>query len=165
MLLRSYRFSDLETLYQIDQACFPPGISYSREELAGFIAHGRSRTWIAEAGEEIVGFLIANRHPGQRLGHIITVDVVKAWRRRGVGKALMDAAEEWARQQGLQAIALETAEDNLAAQRFYAVRSYKKHEKLDGYYADGTAAWIMIKWLEKKPTGDNRRPKPEASER
>jgi ribosomal protein S18 acetylase RimI-like enzyme len=152
MRLRSFRASDLETLHKIDKECFPPGISYTREELARFIAHGKSTTWVAEAGDEIVGFLIANRHPSQRLGHIITIDVVKAWRRRGVGKALMDAAEEWARQQGLQAIALETAEDNLAAQRFYAGRGYKKYEKLNGYYADGTAAWIMIKWLEKKPT-------------
>lgn len=105
-------------------------------------------TWVAEAGDEIVGFLIAKQHPSERLGHIITVDVVKPWRRRGVGKVLMDAAEQWGRQQGLEAITLETAEDNLAAQRLYAVRGYKKYEKLDGYYADGTAAWSMIKWLE-----------------
>jgi ribosomal-protein-alanine N-acetyltransferase len=147
MRLRSFRASDLETLYQIDKACFPPGISYAREELARFIAHRRSMTWVAEAGEEIVGFLIANQRPSQRLGHIITIDVVKTWRRRGVGQVLMDAAEQWARQQGLEAIALETAEDNLAAQRFYAGRGYKKYEKLPGYYTDGTAAWSMIKWL------------------
>lgn len=147
MQLRAFRPTDLQVLYEIDQSCFPPGISYSREELARFIVHRHARTWLADEKGEIIGFLIAHRR-SHLVGHIVTIDVVGQWRRRGVGKVLMDAAEEWARQQGLQAIALETAEDNLAAQRFYAGRGYKKREKLDGYYADGTAAWVMIKWLE-----------------
>ena len=48
MLLRSYRSSDLETLYQIDEACFPPTVSYSRQELSEFIIDQKSETWIAE---------------------------------------------------------------------------------------------------------------------
>ena len=89
--LRSYRASDFDALHQIDQACFPPGVSYSREELAEFIGHRNSSTWVAEVEGEIAGFLVAGREP-QRVGHIITIDVVACWRRRGVGSALMDAA-------------------------------------------------------------------------
>lgn len=147
MEIRPYRSTDLPTLYEIDQACFPPGISYSREELTRFTSHRLSETWVAQAGHEIVGFVIANRHPSTLLGHIITLDVVGPWRRRGVGTALMDAAEQWGRRRGLAAISLETAEDNLVAQEFYHARGYVKYEKLEKYYADGTAAWVMVKWF------------------
>ncbi|MFB3923852.1 MAG: GNAT family N-acetyltransferase [Terriglobia bacterium] len=147
MQLRAFRPSDLQRLHEIDQSCFAPGISYSRGELEGFIRHRDAVTWVAEEGNETVGFLIANRHPTKSLGHIITIDVVDAWRRKGVGKALMDAAEEWARRRHLICLSLETAEDNLIAQAFYEKRGYVKHDRLEGYYSDGTGAWTMVKWL------------------
>lgn len=148
MLLRPFQASDLETLVKIDQACFPPGISYSREELAGFIGQPNSETWVGEEGGEIVCFLISDRQP-QRVAHIITIDVVARWRRQGVGKTLMDAAEGWARRERLRLIVLETAEDNLAAQEFYRAQGYATVEKLEGYYPDGRAAWVMVKWLDR----------------
>jgi ribosomal-protein-alanine N-acetyltransferase len=150
MQLRPFRPSDLPTLYEIDQACFAPGISYSKRELEGFIRHRESMTWVAEEGKETVGFLIANRHPTMLLGRVITLDVVEAWRRRGVGTALMDAAEEWARKRGFISLSLETAENNLTAQAFYERRGYVKYDKLDHYYPDGTAAFTMIKRLKGK---------------
>ncbi len=146
MILRSYRPADLQTLYEIDQECFVPGISYTHDELRAFIGHRHSQTWVAEEAGAIVGFLIANREP-RKILHIITIDVVKAARRRGVGSLLMDAAEQWAHDQGLRLIGLETAQDNLAAQRFYHARGYGKVDEIPHYYADGTDAWVMVKEL------------------
>jgi ribosomal-protein-alanine N-acetyltransferase len=146
MRLRAYRRSDFQTLYEMDQSCFPPGVSYSRQELEQFINHRGSKTWVAEEGGAIAGFLIADREPA-RVGHIVTIDVVAEFRRRGVGTKLMDAGEDWARRQGLELVYLETAQDNKAAQAFYEARGYGKYEKIDRYYADGTAAWVMVKWL------------------
>jgi ribosomal protein S18 acetylase RimI-like enzyme len=146
MRLRSFRSADLGKLHEIDLACFAPGISYAREELERFISHPNSQTWVAEEAREIVGFLIANREP-RKIMHIVTIDVVAAWRRRGIGELLMDAAEQWAKDHGLGLIRLETAQDNLGAQRFYEGRGYQKVDKVEGYYADGTAAWVMVKEL------------------
>jgi ribosomal-protein-alanine N-acetyltransferase len=148
MHIRPVRSGDLETLYEIDQLCFAPGISYSKRELEGFIRLRNSKSWVAEEGKEIVGFLIANRHPTMPLGHIITLDVIESRRRHGVGSALMDAAEEWARQRGLILISLETAEDNFPAREFYERRGYVKYDTLQNYYADGSAAWAMAKRLK-----------------
>jgi ribosomal-protein-alanine N-acetyltransferase len=147
MHIRAYRPSDLQTLYEIDQACFPPGVSYSKSEISRFIARRGSQAWIAEAANEILGFLIAGRE-SKEAGHIVTVDVVAGWRRRGVGCALMDAAENWALEQGLQILYLETAEDNVAAQRFYEARDYVRLERIERYYADGAAAWVMAKTMK-----------------
>jgi [ribosomal protein S18]-alanine N-acetyltransferase len=146
MRLRSFVPADLGKLYEIDQACFDPGISYSRSELERFIRHRNSQTWVAEEGGKITGFLIASREPRQIL-HIVTIDVVEAWRRRRVGSLLMEAAEKWAREQQLRLIGLETAQDNRGAQRFYKARGYRKVDEIDDYYADGTGAWVMVKEL------------------
>ena len=146
MRLRSYRPDDLQTLYEIDQLCFIPGISYSWEELRAFIGRRNSQTWVAEEAEVIIGFLIAQREP-RRILHIVTIDVLKAWRRRKVGTLLMEAAEQWAHNHALSMIGLETAQDNLAAQKFYLARGYRKVGEIEHYYADGTTAWTMVKEL------------------
>lgn len=134
-------------LSKIDEACFPPGISYSRKELAGYIAFRSGRTWVAEDKGAIDGFLVANREPA-RVGHIITIDVVKRARRQGTGTRLMKVAERWASKARLRIIYLETAEDNLAAQSFYEALGYRKLEKIERYYSNGLAAWVMVKNLE-----------------
>jgi [ribosomal protein S18]-alanine N-acetyltransferase len=147
MNLRAYKPSDLQTLFEIDRSCFPPGISYSSRELSRFINHAKSKTWIAENVGSIVGFLIASQEP-KKVGHIITIDVVETGRRSGVGTALMDEAEEWGRRAGLKLIYLETAEENRTAQIFYTARGYAKVEEIPDYYMKGKTAWVMVKWLK-----------------
>lgn len=147
MRIRDFQPADLRVLSEIDQKCFPPGVSYSQEELAAFIAHRSARTWVAEDEGVIVGFVVASREPA-RVGHIITIDVVEDSRRKGTGSGLMKVAEDWSRKAGLQLIYLETAEDNLAAHRFYEARGYRKVDKVERYYSNGQAAWVMVKHLE-----------------
>ena len=146
MQLRSFKSEDLDALYQLDAACFPAGVAYSRDELESFIRHRNSRTWVAHEGDEIAGFLVAQKLSREVL-HVITIDVKEAWRRRGVGNALMDAAEAWARAQRLKFASLETAENNTAAQAFYRRRGYQKLGRVNDYYGRGSAAWVMGKRL------------------
>lgn len=146
MRIREFQPSDLNRLVEIDHACFQPGIAYSREELARFIAHQASRTWVAEDESGIVGFVVASREPA-RVGHIITIDILEGYRRRGVGRELMRVAENWARRANVRLMYLETAEDNAVAQNFYEARGYRKVEKVERYYCNGTAAWVMVKRL------------------
>ncbi|MGB8770309.1 MAG: N-acetyltransferase [Candidatus Korobacteraceae bacterium] len=49
--LRSYRPTDFERLWQIDQLCFPQGISYTQMELSGFITRRNAITLVAEVEE------------------------------------------------------------------------------------------------------------------
>jgi [ribosomal protein S18]-alanine N-acetyltransferase len=146
MEILPYKFSDLETLYQIDQECFPSGISYSREELTRFIRQRLAKTWVAWREKTIVGFLVLGREP-QKVGHIITIDVIESLRGTGVGTALMKTTEDWARREGLKLIYLEAADDNRTAQIFYASRGYVKVEEIPNYYPNHQMAWVMVKWL------------------
>src|SRR2546422_10815998 len=66
-ILREFKREDFEILWDIDQKCFPPGISYSRIELAAYIRHRGSLTLVAEStaargeaeGSPILGFIVA----------------------------------------------------------------------------------------------------------
>jgi len=97
----------------------------------------------------VAGFLIAERQ-ARRVAHIVTIDVVESWRRRHVGSFLMDAAEDWAREQGLVLVYLEAAENNAPARSFYEARGYRKVDHVRNYYSDGASAWIMLKWLKRR---------------
>ena len=145
-IIRDYHSSDFDLLLKIDGECFPPEIAYSEDELAGFINHPDSHTWVAEGDGAVAGFLVATRVQARRL-HIVTLDVVKGWRRRGVGRALMRAAEDLALLEKRSNIILETGEDNFQAQDFYRSLGFQKSRRISLYYADGSAAWVMLKKL------------------
>ncbi len=147
MRLRAFKPADFKTLCELDAACFAPSIAYTPDELAAFITQRGARTWVAEVGGEIAGFLVARARQDGCV-HVVTIDVKGSFRRRGIGRALMDAAEGWAREHRLSAIVLETSETNQAAQAFYLARGYEKLNRLEAYYADGTAAWRMAKRLK-----------------
>jgi [ribosomal protein S18]-alanine N-acetyltransferase len=161
-LLRPFRISDLEDAYRLDQTCFPPGIAYSRSELGAFVRMRGAKAWVAEFADRgetsLAGFVIVCRDRGGQ-GHVITIDVASARRRSAVGTLLMDAAEDWLRQQGGETVYLETAEGNTSAQAFYLKRGYAKLRRIEGYYADGSAAWLMAKNLGEKDSVEGSKQK------
>lgn len=61
----------------------------------------------------------------QRRGHIETLIVTEAQRRRGCGRALMAAATAWARDQGATQLLLTVWAGNEDAARFYAALGYR----------------------------------------
>ena len=150
--VRAYRSSDLDALFQLDQLCFAPGVAYSRAEIAGYLRRLDSKAWVVESaappGREIAGFVIASCDR-RRQGHIITLDVAPAWRRRAVGSMLMETAENWVRRKGGTAIFLETAEDNLTAQAFYLQRGFRRLHRIEDYYGNGEAALVFGKEMQR----------------
>ena len=167
--VRQYRPEDFPSLWRIDQACFPPGISYTRLELQMFIERPGSFTLVAEAGPEvprdpsrpdsqpgILGFLIATqrRRAGRRAGHLITIDVSSDARRHRVGSALLDAAESRLRRSKCEVVHLETAVDNLAALSFYKRHAYRITKVVPRYYSNGVDALVLEKKLLSVPPSD-----------
>ncbi len=150
--IRDFRRADFGTLWQIDQSCFPPGIAYSKAELQAYVSAPRVFTLLAEnaeannLGNPILGFIVA--HVSSTKGaHIITIDVVSAGRRFGVGSALLKAAEERLRSANCDRVRLETAVDNLPAQKFYERHGYAVVKRIAGYYSTGLDAFVLIKTL------------------
>jgi ribosomal protein S18 acetylase RimI-like enzyme len=142
--IREYKKSDFKRLYQIDHAAFPKGIAYSHLELQFYIGSQESRTLVAEADNEIVGFVIGCSEPRQ-LGHIITIDVAPHRQRQQIGSQLLCEIEQWLWQQGAEAIYLETPVDDAGAQGFYDKHGYFVLERIEAYYNDSLDALVMMK--------------------
>ncbi len=171
-VIRDFQPSDFEALWRIDQACFAPGISYSRAELKLYMRRPGAFTLVADAstGEAreaqvsksqvskskdvaassigIGGFLVAEA--ARRSGHIITIDVVAAARRSGVGSLMLRAAEERLRAARCRSVELETAVDNISALSFYKRHGYHVVRTYPRYYSNGVDALILEKELMEK---------------
>ena len=146
MRMREFASNDFEPAYRLDQACYPPGIAYSRYALQEFLTLPGARAWVAEEGSRLAAFIIA-----RRLGHdrasIITLDVSEAHRRRGVGTRLLAVAEDWLRAEGVRIVRLETAVDNPPAIAFWQKTGYREIGRVRGYYLGRTDALLMEKAL------------------
>jgi ribosomal-protein-alanine N-acetyltransferase len=146
--LRSCQSNDLAGLYQLDQVCFTRRIAYSKAELSYFLTNPRCSCWIAEEGEsKLAGFVIVERagRNGRLTGHIVTLDVDPAERRRGVGTLLMQTAEEMMKLEGARVMSLEVAEDNSAARGFYQRLGFITTGRISKFYAGRIDAEVMEK--------------------
>jgi len=157
LTLRDYRPEDFEALWQLDQSCFVAGISYSRAELRYYIDRKSAFTILAEEGEQLLGFFIADRDR-RGFGHIITIDVDPKQRRKGIGTALMKFAEERLRQAGCKSVFLETAVDNLKALSFYKSHGYSVIKSLPRYYLNSLDGLLMGKSMA-QDAGEARQPR------
>jgi ribosomal-protein-alanine N-acetyltransferase len=157
--IRDYRPEDFERLWEIDQVCFPPDISYSRFELGIYVSRRNAFTLIAQAGDpdadhKILGFLVAEAGR-RRVGHIVTIDVLSAARKQGLGSALLETAETRMQSAGCRAIYLETAVDNAAAIAFYKRHGYDVIRTVPRYYSNGVDALVLEKNLLQTAPSDN----------
>jgi ribosomal-protein-alanine N-acetyltransferase len=157
--IRDYRPEDFERLWEIDQVCFPPDISYSRFELDIYVSRRNAFTLIAQAGHpdadhKILGFLVAEAGR-RRVGHIVTIDVLSAARKQGLGSALLETAETRMQSAGCRAIYLETAVDNAAAIAFYKRHGYDVIRTVPRYYSNGVDALVLEKNLLQTAPSDN----------
>jgi ribosomal-protein-alanine acetyltransferase len=143
--IRAYAPDDFEALYLIDQACYPRAIAYSRATLREFLALPDADCLVAEKDDNIVGFILSESE--QRQGHIITIDVLKPYRRKAVGSALLQDIEKRAAERGVREIVLETATANEAAVSFWRKHGYRTRGVLRNYYPGRLDAFSMIKRL------------------
>jgi [ribosomal protein S18]-alanine N-acetyltransferase len=162
--LRDFREEDFEALWQIDQQCFAPEIAYSQRELSAYIRRGGSFTLVAQpasaeghtpsgrrelaggSSSTVVGFIIAEANRRQ-IGHIISIDVLPAFRRSGLGSKLLFEAENRLERVQCRAVVLETAVNNGAALAFYKRHQYQIVKIIPHYYLTGVDAFVLEKKL------------------
>jgi ribosomal-protein-alanine N-acetyltransferase len=145
-VLRDYRPQDFDELWRIDQACFEPGIAYTRFELMAYIRGRAAFTFVAVTPDQISGFVVAQRRANGS-GHIITIDVRQDFRRTGLGSALLARAEAALAERGSRAVVLETAVSNAPALAFYKRHGYAVVKTIPRYYNHSIDALVMAKKL------------------
>ena len=129
--VRSARVDEIDAVIALYEWLFaPPGLRPpSWDERRAAVALEQAITspdsvvLVADAGEALVGFCTAyfELH-SVRFGNRVWVEdlaVDPARRSEGIGKRLLDAAKDWARERGATHLELDSAETRPDAHRFY----------------------------------------------
>lgn len=150
VVLRGYEPKDFPALFRLDQACFPPGISYSKTTLKYFLTLASADCIVATNDRSTVGFILTEENPP--LAHVITLDVAESHRRRGVGSALLTESEKNLERRGVRQILLETAVNNEAAIAFWQRHGFRVAATLKRYYLGRLDAYELRKILPREAT-------------
>ncbi len=137
--------SDLTNVLEIERASFtyPWSNNFFLQELQVSYAH----SLLATIGEKSVGYVIYWLLPREIDIHNLAVH--PAYRRQGIGGALLETVVEEARRQGVSRVTLEVRKSNDAAQKLYHALGFSAKGVRKGYYSDdGEDAVIMALELE-----------------
>jgi len=141
-LLRGAAPRDWRRLWRLDQICFERGIAYSQPEIRRFLAFPGAEGVVAEEAGEIAGFALGYPMPPQ-LGRVVTLDVHPAFRRRGLGRLLMETLIERLAARGAERVTLEVDVRNSGALAFYRAFGFRETGRLPDYYGPGLDAFEM----------------------
>jgi ribosomal protein S18 acetylase RimI-like enzyme len=134
---------------QIEKACFPGELAYSREHMRELLSSRNSATFVEEDGRGVRGYVTAVFEPGTGVAGIETIGVSPDARGEGVGKRLLSAAESLMASRGVKVSRLEVSTGNAAAISLYSKAGYTVKCEIPDYYIyehDGTRdAYLMEK--------------------
>ncbi len=138
---------DTDTLIAIENECFATE-AFSRKQISLLLGDYNTIAIKALDDGNVLGFVIGQiqLERGATVGHIITIDVLPAYRKRGIGTILLEAVETIFRQKHLQSSFLEVRKDNSEALRLYVKAGYENVGKLERYYGSVDAI-CMVKPL------------------
>lgn len=138
-VLRAARREDLAALADLHARAFDH--PWDEAELGALMASPGAFALIVDTQ----GFILCRAIAGE--AEILTLAVSPAARRRGTGRALVEAAAGLAEALESDALFLEVAHDNLAALALYEASGFSRVGLRKGYYASGADAVVMRRVL------------------
>jgi [ribosomal protein S18]-alanine N-acetyltransferase len=151
IVLRDYRPTDLDAMFQLDQECFSAEFRFDRESMRMFAEEQGAVVRIAKTNHAgIVGFVIAHvgRVAKEWHGYVVTLDVAERHRGRGIARKLMEQAEFRVAAAGARWMELHVFTGNESAIRFYEGLGYERIAIRRRFYGEaGPDAFIYRKGL------------------
>ncbi|MFW6053470.1 MAG: GNAT family N-acetyltransferase [Persicimonas sp.] len=130
-----------------------PGWFGIEEAIVDYVEQiGELPTLLARTADETVGFLSIEQH-SNAAAEIIVMGVAKSHHRRGIGRALLDAAETHLRGRGvafLQVKTLSASHDSpeyALTRRFYRAVGFKPLQEFPTLWHEANPCLQMVKWL------------------
>lgn len=138
MRIRPYEDADWPEWLRLSLALFPP---HSADDLATGMRSFRSRddadVFVVErAGGSLAGFIEVGARPYADGCDTSPVAYIEAWyvdadvRRTGHGRALLDAAEEWARGRGYREMASDAQLDNTISHAAHRAAGFEEVDRV-----------------------------------
>ncbi|KQW69100.1 ribosomal-protein-alanine acetyltransferase [Phenylobacterium sp. Root77] len=134
MKLRGAWSHEADALAQVHAAAFDH--AWSAPEIAQLLDGPGGFALLVETDQPLA-FILCRAIAGE--AEILTLAVTPAARRRGLARALVDAAAGAARMAGAEALFLEVAHDNVPALGLYEATGFSRAGLRRGYYDRGAA--------------------------
>ena len=132
-------YRDLNALRELEKICFPLD-AWSLFDLVAVLTFPNVTRLKAEHNGKMVGFIAGDPRPSQGFSWITTVGVLPDYRRRGIGRALLNQCEE---QLSTPRVRLSVRKENVNAIQLYRDEGYQTINIWKSYYKDGSDAVIM----------------------
>jgi ribosomal protein S18 acetylase RimI-like enzyme len=155
IVVRAASLGELDAIHALEVAAFPDD-RLSRRSLHAFIAAPHRPLIVAKFGDALAGYALLAVRKGGKTARLYSLAVDPAQARRGVGRALLQACERYARAHGRSALRLEVRDDNASAIALYEKMGYRHFGRYEDYYADGAVALRFEKRLEAPPSERSR---------
>ena len=134
--VRRATIGDLDALVLLEQATFPldrVSVRQWRRHLESLSAE----ILVATHERRLIGAALVFYRRASKVARLYSIAVAAGEHGRGLGEALLVAAERAARKRGCRAMRLEVRGDNAAAQRLYERLGYHRFGMHREYYEDG----------------------------
>lgn len=126
------RSAEEHTAYDLVYTTSPEAEKIMRRFLADLSSSSHSCLFVAEADGEVVGFLSGEIREGspafspKTWTAVEDIYVTQEQRSKGIGRALVDACTEWARDKGADGVSLQVAAGNERARKFYDTLGFRE---------------------------------------
>ncbi|WP_371829729.1 peptidase C39 family protein [Thiocapsa imhoffii] len=134
-LMRPAVLADLSALLRLELSSFETD-RISRRQFRYLLTRARACTLVAESGGQLLGYVLILFSRATSVARLYSIAVGDQMRGRGLGRALVAAAERAAWEQERAYMRLEIRRDNLASQALFERAGYRRFGILSDYYAD-----------------------------
>lgn len=129
IVVRNCDINDMEKVHRlnIDALGYDFPLAKTNANLKKLLNSRSDLILVAEISGKVVGYIHASDYDliyAPHMKNIMGIAVFEQYRRRGVGKALLCAVEQWAAQTGADAIRLCSGEEREDAHEFYKSVGY-----------------------------------------
>jgi ribosomal-protein-alanine acetyltransferase len=145
-MIRPARLQDLEALVAIENRSFDVD-RFSRRSFRYLLTKANAETLVHEEQERVLAYVMLLFNTGTSLARLYSLAVDPALQGKGIGNALIAAAEESAVAHDCIYLRLEVRRDNATAIRLYEKLGYKGIGSLPDYYEDHMEALRYEKLL------------------
>lgn len=132
---------DLNALRRLEKECFPKD-AWPLLDLIGILTFPNVVRLKAVQGALMLGFIAGDIRRSENASWIATVGVLPEYRRRGIGRMLLEACEQ---QLPFNTIRLCVRRSNRDAIQLYEQYGYVAMDQWPRYYQDGESALVMEK--------------------
>jgi ribosomal-protein-alanine N-acetyltransferase len=143
-LIREASLEDLLRILEVERACTTAG-HWAESDYQAAIQQPNRLTLVAEQAGKVLGFLVASIATEEWELENIAVD--PAAQRSGIGRALLAALINHARQRNASEIRQEIRQSNFAAQRLGQSVGFVQQGRRKNYYHDPPEDALLFKYL------------------